>query len=1214
MGIDFSPEQKQVITLQHENLLVSAAAGSGKTAVLVERIVQMISDKNHQIDIDRLLVVTFTNAAAGEMRERVSGAIAQKLSEDPSNEHLQRQSALIHNAQITTIDSFCLFLIHNHFQELGIDPAFRVADEAEIGLLRQDVLGALLEEKFAEKDPAFLHCVECYTSGKRETVLEESILSLYRFAMSSPWPEEWLELHKQDYNIHTLEQLEQSDFIQMGLKYLQNILPELAEQMELCQKVCGEADGPYMYAENVEQTLETLKNCVQAVRWDEYRGKLLNVEFPRLSSKKDETVSSAKREEVKNIRTAVKKQIESLKEELFTCAGENLLKQCEETSPAVEELLGLVILFKQKLDAAKRDKNIIDFSDMEHMALQILCERTGEQIKPTHIAEDYQEYFEEIMIDEYQDSNLVQETILQCIARKNNRFMVGDVKQSIYRFRLARPELFMEKYHRFSTQSGPDRRIDLHQNFRSRKEIISSVNCFFEQLMGESLGGIEYDDAAALKLGAIYEENRNPEENKTELLIREKNPDTALNATQQEAVMVAEKIRELHNTCHVTDKKTGKLRKTEYGDIVILLRSGTGVDEIYKQVLEEYDIPCFISSKTGYFSASEISILLQVLRVLDNPLQDIPLFGVLHSVFGTFSDQEIAMLKVGRSHKERLFSSLSAYRGEPLEAKCRSFLEWMTQYRKKAAYMSISELLEHLLEESHYLEYVSALPSGEQRRANVLMLMEKAVQFEQTSFKGLYHFIRYMDQLEKYDMDTGEAATLAENADVVRIMTVHKSKGLEFPICFLSGTGRRMNRKDMTGPILTDVDMGIGTDLVDPLLRSKCRTLRKNILARKLLLDNQAEELRILYVACTRAKEKLILTGMTDRREKLLENAAMLHRRREKLLPYLTRSGASSYLEWIFAAFARTESCRHIWIDSGYELPKADNESDFQEYQFLHCEIQAAETAEGSMKKRSERIINDAIQFINNINTHVTENNVQDILQKKFSYQYPYDYLKKLYVKTTVSELKRGAAGNPAEKEEPGKQMFAEETIIPYLPSFLKKQGEISGSMRGSAVHRYLELLDFTSEADLNVLKEQMQKMTEEGKLSREFSETVDLQKIMKFLKSPLAGKMKAAQEAGKLHREQPFVLGVPASRLQKELPEKELVLVQGIIDVYMEENGELILADYKTDVVRTAEELRKKYQIQLDYYAEALERLTGKKVTEKIIYSFYLECEIPVD
>lgn len=1213
MGIDFTPEQSKVIHLRHENLLVSAAAGSGKTAVLVERIIQMVCDSTHPTDIDRLLVVTFTNAAAGEMRERVSSAIAQKLSENPSDEHLQKQSALIHNAQITTIDSFCLFLIHNHFQEIGIDPAFRVADEAELGLLMQDVLGALLEEKFAEKDPAFLHCVECYTAGKKETILEESILALYRFAMSSPWPEEWLILHKGDYRINSAEELEKSDFIRMGIRYLENILPELTEAAQQCRTICGEPGGPYMYTDNIELTLAALKNCEHAGTWAEYREKLLEVEFPRLSSKKDETVIPARREEVKNIRNTVKKQIENLKEELFGCTEEMLLKQCRDTSPAAEELLELTLLFKKKLDEAKRDKNIIDFSDMEHMALQILCRRTESGMEPTQTARDYQDYFEEIMIDEYQDSNLVQETILQCIARSSNRFMVGDVKQSIYRFRLARPELFMQKYHSFSDQAGPDRRIDLHQNFRSRKEIIESVNCIFEQLMGESFGGIAYDDAAALKQGAAYPENEDRKENRTELLVREKSPDSGFTAVQQEAVMVAEKIRELHNICHVTDKQTGKLRKAEYGDMVILLRSGTGVDEVYKQVLEEYDIPCFINSKTGYFSTSEIILLLQVLRILDNPLQDIPLFGVLHSVFGNFSDQETALLKTGRPVQERLFTSLTQYRGGMLETKCTEFLDWMAVYRKKAVYMSISELLEQLLEESHYLEYVSALPGGEQRRANVLMLMEKAVQFEQTSFKGLYHFIRYMDQLEKYDMDTGEAATLAENADVVRIMTVHKSKGLEFPICIFSGTGRKMNRKDAAGAVLTDADMGIGTDLVNPELRCKSRTLRKSILARKLVLDSQAEELRVLYVACTRAKEKLILTGMTDHLDKMLENAAVLHRRKEKLLPYLTRSGASSFLEWIFAAFARTDSCIGIWKNAGYEAADAPGTGIMGETGYLFCEFQKPETEQITFRKRTEQIENDVNKFINKIKTYDIKDDMQDILQNKFSYQYPYDYLKKLYVKTTVSELKRGIPEKAAEAAESGRHLFEEETVVPYLPAFLRKQGEISGTARGSAVHRYLELLDFTAEADMEELGRQLRRMKEEGKISDEFSQMVDLEKIQHFLNTRLAGKMKEAQKCGKLYREQPFVLGVPSSRLFQELPENELVLVQGIIDVYLEEDGKLILADYKTDKVRSAEELRKKYQIQLDYYAEALERLTGKSVAEKIIYSFCLECEIPL-
>ena len=1211
MGIEFTPEQRQVIDVHHENILVSAAAGSGKTAVLVERIIQMISDPQHPVDIDRLLIVTFTNAAAGEMRERISNAIADRLTEHPESEHLQRQSALIHNAQITTIDSFCLFLIRNHFQDIGLDPDFRVADEGEIKLLMQDVLAELLEEQFDLGDPAFLHCVECYSTGKKETVLEEAILSLYHFAMSYPWPKEWLTEHKADYRIETVDELQKAPFLQYGLQYLQNLLPGIYEQITLCKQICEEPDGPYMYAENVEHTRDQLARCLEADSWETYRCSLDAVEFDRLPAKKDDSVNAEKKEEVKNIRNAIKKQLSSLQEQFFRFTDEALVRQCGETSPAVEEILQLAILFKEKFDAAKRDKNLVDFSDMEHMALQILCTRTADGIEPTAAAKEYQAYFEEIMVDEYQDSNLVQECILQSIARADNRFMVGDVKQSIYRFRLARPELFMEKFHTYSTEHGPDRRIDLHKNFRSRAEVIDSVNAVFEQLMDESLGGITYDEQSALKQGAVYPQAQLPQEHQTELLLQEKNPDSDQSAISQEAGLIARRIGQLCRDGFVTDKKTGTLRKVRYADIVILLRSANGVDDVFREVLENYDIPCYISSKTGYFSASEISLLMQFLRVLDNPLQDIPLYGVLHSVFGGFSDAELAQIKAGRAPREKLWISLqSMAAGEPydsatgstiaedaateeqrqlLQEKCVHFMSWLSHYRECIAYMSISELLEHILEENHYLEYVAALPAGEQRRANVLMLMERAGAFEQTSFKGLYHFIRYMDQLEKYDIDYGEASTLDENANVVRIMTIHKSKGLEFPVCILAGIGRKMNRRDLSSPILTDIDLGVGTDMVDPKLRMKCKTLRKNILARKILLDNLAEELRVLYVAMTRAKEKLIITGMIDQKDKLLQTYRPLQNRKKVLLPYDLRSDAASYLDWIVAACVRREEIKTVFFTA------LDNQ------------------AEEQMKAAT--IVNDGETFINEIKTHVIKNEMQDDLQNRLSYSYPHQKLQELYAKTTVSELKLAGMEKLMEhvQEEQGQPLFETERITPYLPDFKKGEGKITGTVRGSAMHRFLELLDFTATMDTDNLQQQLEAFQKQGKLSSEYAQAVEMQKVEIFLGSELATRMKKAALCRKLHKEQPFVLGIPAKRLSEQFPEEEQVLVQGIIDVYLEEGDTLLLADYKTDVISSKQELAERYRVQLEYYAEALERITGKKVSEALLYSFHFGCGIPV-
>ena len=653
MKRQFTENQERAISLRGKNILVSAAAGSGKTAVLVERIIRMISEGDHPADIDRLLIVTFTNAAAGEMRERISEAIAQKLALEPENTHLQRQATLIHNAQITTIHSFCLFVIRNHFQEIGLDPAFRVADEGETGLLRQDVLEDVLEEAFEEYEqgraPAFRKLVESYSTGKREKVLEESILSLHSFAMSYPWPSVWLREHGEDYEFGSLEELESSDFIAYVMEYMRYLLPELAGQLKQCMRICGKPDGPYLYRENLEKSLAALEKAAGAKSFSEMQAAMATVEFDRLSSKKDAAVDPGKRETVKQMRNGVKKQVETINEQFFSRGSEALLEQCRQVSPVVRELAAVTARFGERFRAKKREKNLIDFSDMEHLALEILCRRAesgaGAYAEPTAAALELREYFQEIMIDEYQDSNLVQECILGCIsgerAGRFDRFMVGDVKQSIYKFRLARPELFMEKFYAYSGETGDLCRIDLYQNFRSRREVIESVNLIFRQLLAKDLGGIDYDEKSQLHYGAAYYDKiaaaegepekkdgtaapakgREKEGYGTEFLIIEKQAGEEKSALEMEAEVIALRIRRLMRELKVAREDGQGLRPLRYGDIVVLFRSDSGAGEAFEEVFGRYGIPCFVNAQTGYFQAKEVQVILQLLRVIDNPLE-----------------------------------------------------------------------------------------------------------------------------------------------------------------------------------------------------------------------------------------------------------------------------------------------------------------------------------------------------------------------------------------------------------------------------------------------------------------------------------------------------------------------------------------------------------------------------------------------------------------
>lgn len=1272
MGMKFTPEQQRVIELHNSNILVSAAAGSGKTAVLVERIIRMICDGEHPADIDRLLIVTFTNAAAAEMRERIAAGITARLETDPGNEHIQKQSALLHNAQITTIDSFSLFLIRNHFNEIGLDPDFRVADEGEIKLLQQEVLAQLLEDAYAgqfvpEAPEQFHACVEYFCPGGRESVLEQHILNLSRYAGSFPWPAEWLEERKNDYAAGDMEALVHSDYGQYLTERVNRTVEGCLEKLREVKRLCELPDGPYMYGELTEAEIEQLERLTSCKDLEEQAAKIPAVTFARLPSKKDDSVDPAKRELAKAIRNSVKDTLSDLSESYFKTPLELAVEQGKACREPLRILLDLVLEFDRRLLAAKQERHLIDFSDMEHYALQILLKRekveesdgtgtdrteTKYRIVPSDVAMEYRQYFQEILIDEYQDSNLVQEYLLSAISGEEegryNRFMVGDVKQSIYKFRLARPELFLEKYDTYQ-ETGDLCRIDLAKNFRSRIQVVDAVNGVFSRIMSREIGGIAYDDKAALYPGAVYPAQEDPAYGSELLLIRkpekgereesgigEQHAEGAGvlvdydNVRQLEALAIAARIKQLKGSLKVMEKSTGELRPVRYSDMVILLRTTSGWDEEFKKILEQQGIPVYITSKTGYFGALEVQELLQFLRVLDNPRQDIPLFGVMQSVFGGFTQEEIAQIRSGGEGHSRkrmtLYEALkevaqsgrmveegeetsageSAGEETELSQKADTFLQRIDHYRDQTPFTSIRELLQRILDDHDYLNYVTALPAGSKRRANVEMLLTKASAFEKTSYFGLFHFIRYMEQLEKYDVDYGEADTLDENADVVRIMSIHKSKGLEFPVVFVSGLSKRFNMQDANQSLIVDMDLGVAVDYVDSVRRIKNKTLRRTVLSAKMKEDNLAEELRVLYVALTRAREKLILTAVLDKADEKWELAQMTGQER---LTYLDFCEAGSYMDFLLPILPQT----------GIAVKT------------LRTEDLAVEELREQLRMGDRR---EQLRLIACGETTLTgdpEENERKLmyLRERFAYQYPHPGLQKLYTKTTVSELKIAAM---AEKDEAAFHTFEEKEVVPYIPGFRREQEKVSGAVRGNAFHRTMELLDFTylfTESGLftgcpnnyeeyrrgldknrlqNRLEEFLQRETISLRLKEEYAKAVSLPKILNFLEQELAYRMWRAQEQGLLYREQPFVLGIDAKRLDPDLPEGEKVLIQGIIDVFFIEDGEIVLLDYKTDVIDSLEALWNRYNVQIQYYEEALTKLMQMPVKERILYSFYLE------
>lgn len=1266
MGMKFTEDQQRVIDLRNCNILVSAAAGSGKTAVLVERIVELVSgsgcDSARAVDIDRLLIVTFTNAAAAQMRERITKALSDRVEAEPDNEHIKKQLMLIHNAKIMTIHSFCLYLIKNHFNDIGLDPDFRTADEGEIRLLKQEVLSELLEEQFALGRQEFTDCVEYFAYDGREKRLEELIERLYTFSGSYPFPEKWLRQHRMDYHVETFEELVKTEWFAGMMQEISALLQECKEQEKAALKMCEEPDGPYFYAAELEQDQELIAGLEQELAsvvqtasepeqsvasaemdssvakdaFEALAARVQGISYARMAPKKDDSVSAEKRELVKAMRERVKSLLGTLSEKYFASGPKQWLAECRQADAALCELVDLALLFGERLTEKKREKNLLDFEDMEHLALQILLkEEENGQMVPSDTALEYREQFVEILIDEYQDSNLVQEFLLQSISGEDdgrfNRFMVGDVKQSIYKFRLARPELFLEKFATYQKEDGNCVRVDLKQNFRSRHEVTDCVNDLFLQLMHRELGGVEYDADAALYPAAQFPEAdgeaadarekdvalggeekqgsavpvstaceasiaRSPYE--PELCIAAISGEKGEDPKELEAKMIAGKIREIVGKLPVRDSESGQLRPARYQDIVILLRTTSGWDETFKKILEENAIPVFVTSKTGYFAATEVQTVLNFLRVLNNPLQEIPLFGVLKSVLFGFSDAQLATLRaLDETGKRCLYDcvKLAAGEGESVEGsvgygsgsngadaslreKCCSFLSFLNRYREYAVYLPIHKLMEQFLEETGYLYTVSALPGGVQRRINVEMLLTRAESFEKTSYSGLFHFIRYMEQLEKYDIDYGETGASDENADVVRIMSIHKSKGLEFPVCFVSGLSKRFNRQDSVAPVLMDMDLGLAIDWVDPTARIRHTTLKKNVLARKLNADSMGEELRVLYVALTRAEEKLILTG-TCKEDKLPREDAV-----QGAYGYsaLRLQEASSYYDLVLPA----------WQSVGRRLQICTQE------ELLQAELVRASLGYNSRQKLFEEAGKEP---------EAAELALCERLQKP----YAHENLAGLFVKTTVSELKK--EGMQEEAAE-GLTLFPEEEVVPYLPQFVREQEEtVSGTTRGSAYHRLLEIFPFERQETWTAAKIRtvIEECKADRRLSEEYAAAINVYKIRAFLQTPLAARMAKAARSNRLHREQPFVLGLSANRLNTYFPEDETVLIQGIIDVYLEEEDGIVLADYKTDLVKDPKELILRYRVQLDYYEEALVRLTGKCVKEKLIYSFGLEQEI---
>lgn len=1205
MGVNFTEEQLDVINIRNSNVLVSAAAGSGKTAVLVERIIRMILDEENGTDIDRLLVVTFTEAAAGEMKDRISAAIDEQLSLNPENIHLQKQAALVHRARISTIHSFCLDVIRNYFNLIGLDPAFRIADENELKMLEEDVLDEIMENHHAEDDGIFHETVDCFSHGSNDREIRDYVLKIYNFAQGYPWPSTWLDRCVQQYKITNVTEFNDAYWVVYLLNNIKSRLEDVTSLVLDAIRIAGSIGGPKGYISVLEKDLAKINELKNFSSYDDLYDLISAFKFDRIPPKAGEDVDDELKEKVKSIRDRYKKMVtdsannESIRN-LVKGTSEEEMAKLNKMAPYIETLINLVNEFSGEYAKKRRAKGIISFNDMEHYALDILCTEENGKFVPSNVAREYQSSIDEILMDEYQDCNRVQEMIIRCVSKEdtdevNNLFMVGDVKQSIYKFRLANPELFINKYNSYfeidhDGQQNYDRtRINLHKNFRSRPEVINTVNNLFGQIMDSDIGNVVYDQDAHLVKGADYPPN---EECNSEYLIAVNDGEDDVAKGELEARLIAGKIKKLRRTFKVTDKATGKLRPLMYKDIVILVRSMTDVAKGIKEVFAEEGIPAVISLSNGFYQTKEVQQVIQFLKIVDNPRQDIPMYGSLVGYFGKFSDEEVAGFRVNylkscesdneTDSESRSVTSKESFclydciKAEKNNAKVKAFLDLLEEFRAKSKYTPIHQIISELIgERTGYANHMAAQRAGAQRKANLNMLILKANDYESTSYRGLFNFNRYIEKIKKYGNDVGEADIVDENADVVKVMTIHKSKGLEFPVCILAGTHKKFNTMDISKTISIDMDYGIGLGYINVNKRIRNSTLMLNTINLKMKQDLLGEELRVLYVALTRAKEKLIITGVTNSKEDTINNSlARFETSKDGKMLFCEKSRCASYMDF---------------------MSSLAKDAQFEDSETL---IVQNEMEDLSVKDTKGMLI-DTIASCD------TEGDLYKEFDRKFKEKYPHEELEDLILKTSVSDLKKAYLDTEFTKE-----LFKANEPKEYIPEFIKaRTDEISGTERGNAYHKVMELLDMH---DIDV-KSQINKMTDSGRLCEKYVQAIDVRKIEKFLKSELSHRMAVAQNNEQLKREQPFVLGLSADVLDKKYPDNETVLLQGIIDAFFIEDGEIVLVDYKTDVIKDADELSKRYKIQLDYYQEALERITGMPVKEKILYSFCLGEEVKV-
>ena len=1326
----WTEEQKAVIAHREGNLLVSAAAGSGKTAVLVEHVLSLILEEN--ASLSSLVLMTFTEAAAEEMKERIKKRLEEHLQKG-YDKRILREIALLPTANISTIHAFCKRLIEENYAGLSIDAHFRIGDTGEMSLLQSDILEELLEEEYERKEESFLAFVDQFSMGKKDKGIEELILKLYNLASAMPFPKAYLQgLLEEDSNSRR-EKWEKDLYIDMKSR-LENLSLLYEEALDLCR----EPNGPIEYEERI---LEEKEQCLALVHTDSLeelvRG-LENLSFGRLKSTKAEG-----KELVKSLRERGKKTLKTWQEN-YRMLPEELEEEVEEKGQKrILELVRLCLLFLERYQKEKEERAVLDFSDLEHFALKLLYQdgedkaieaeveteaeaeigadaeieeeakteyeieagKNGakeiargkeQEVRYSALADELAKSYREILVDEYQDSNLVQEYIVRALSQerfgKPNVFQVGDVKQSIYRFRMARPELFLEKYH---DELYP--KIFLRKNFRSDEGVLSAVNTLFFKIMKKAFGGIEYDLENSLFLGKIRKEEARQEEigqeekpeknigknqgeedkaqsgeehkdkqegeapiigkqrrDQTELLLlelektastgeegdagedskEESNSSSSSPSDGTSNSSSGKSLSKLELECKMIAAKVRELLEKGYAykDMVILLRSPHSVSREMVDIFGKEGIPAYAELKTGYYSAVEVETVLSFLAIIDNPRQDIPMAAVLRSPLFSFTDEELGEIVLAKgslyekpydkSKENAVNLSLQAEKAlsPALEEKWQNFQNKLERYRRLSRSLRLHSLLSLIYEETDYYNYVRALPLGEKRQANLDQLLEDAKQFEKGSYSGLFHFIRYIEKVKKQEQDQGEATVFSEKDDLLRIMSIHHSKGLQFKVVFLSQLHKSFNKMDSKAKMLMDAELGLAADYLDLETRIKYPSLHKIAIKEKGERESLGEELRVLYVAMTRAEEKLILTGVCKNEEDLIKKFPVQER-----LSLEDIRGATSYLAWILMAYSR----------SFFESSKTG-------------EIALSFISKEDLEENEGKAMGEAISLEKKLYEFLgkerAKTEAEKLMEEHFSYVYPFEKSTHRSPKYSVSLLKMKAmeehgealseTGQEAkavapewdeEKIEKAEELAeglenlehgtkdkgegntetkqqAKEKSDSLLIQKMKAEGKNIGAAIGDSYHHALAFYDYSK--DISQLSEF---------LSQEEYGLLNQEKLKKFLDSPLGQLFAKAYKENSLYREQHFMQEVEYEKL---FPEDggdnvEKVILQGIIDAFIMEEEGIILVDYKTDRVKDGEELRNRYQKQIDLYSEALEQILGKKVKRRVLYSLSLGEEV---